>query len=166
MVRNHAADNLPTHRTIHPAHSSAAPTAPKGTLLKHAKAAGKPTRFFETAEQQIGYLANAPESVQLKQLRDAIDEAARGPGDFGGIETAWLAGDAAAIARLTLKDRDQDPDFYATIFTQRNHRFALRIAELLNGHTNIFVAIGAGHLAGPDSVQAELAKRNIVVRRL
>jgi uncharacterized protein YbaP (TraB family) len=139
---------------------------PEGTLLTRAKSAGKPTKFFETAEQQIGYLADAPESVQLKQLRDAIDQAATGKDDFAGIETAWLAGDEPAIARQVADTKKTDPDFYATIFTQRNQRFAAKIAELMAGNVNIFVAIGAGHLAGPDSVQAQLKKLNVAVKRL
>jgi uncharacterized protein len=139
---------------------------PEGTLLSRAKAAGKPIKFFETEEQQIGYLANSPESVQLKQLRDAIDDAAKGHDDFAGIESAWLAGDEPGIARQIADTKAKDPDFYATLFTQRNQRFAAKIAALMAGNVNIFVAIGAGHLAGPDSVRAQLATQNIVAKRL
>jgi uncharacterized protein len=139
---------------------------PEGTLLARAKSAGKQTGFFETAEQQIGYLANSPESVQLRQLRDAIDQAAKGKDDFDGIETAWLAGDEPAIARQVADTKKTDPDFYATIFTDRNQHFAAKIAEMAAGDKNIFVAIGAGHLVGPDSVQVQLRKVNVASKRL
>jgi len=139
---------------------------PEGILLSRAKGAGKQIKFFETAEQQIGYLANSPESVQLKQLGDAIDQAATGKDDFAGMESAWLAGDEPALAKQIADTKKTDADFYATIFTQRNQRFAAKIAELLSGHANIFVAIGAGHLAGPDSVQVQLETRQIASKRL
>ena len=139
---------------------------PEGTLLARAKSTGKQTGFFETAEQQIGYLANSPESVQLKQLRDAIDQAAKGKDDFDGIESAWLAGDEPAIARQVADTKKTDPDFYATIFTRRNQRFAAKIAEMAAGDRNIFVAIGAGHLVGPDSVQVQLRNINVASKRL
>jgi hypothetical protein len=139
---------------------------PEGTLLARAKSAGKQTGFFETAEQQIDYLANAPEQVQLRQLRDAIDQAATGKDDFNGIESAWLAGDEPAIARQVADTKKTDPDFYATIFTKRNQRFAAKIAEMAAGDRNIFVAIGAGHLVGPDSVQVQLKKIDIASKRL
>ena len=139
---------------------------PEGVLLTRAIAAGKRTKFFETVDQQFGYLANAPESVQLRQLRDAIDQDATGKDDFGGIESAWIAGDEPAMARQVADTKKTDPVFYATLFTERNQRFATQIAALMAGHVNIFVAIGAGHLAGPDSVQAQLATQGIVAKRL
>jgi uncharacterized protein YbaP (TraB family) len=36
---------------------------------------------------------------------------------------------------------------------------------MLKGHGTVFVAIGAGHLAGPDSVIAMLAKQGIQAKR-
>jgi Uncharacterized protein conserved in bacteria len=41
----------------------------------------------------------------------------------------------------------------------RNRAFADDIGQLLSGKGTYFVAIGAGHLAGPDSVQKQLARR-------
>jgi uncharacterized protein YbaP (TraB family) len=139
---------------------------PEGVLLTRAISAGKKTKFFETAEQQFTDLEKAPESVQLRRLRDAVDQDAAGKDDFLGIESVWLAGDEPAMARQVADTKKTDPVFYATLFTERNQRFAAKITELMAGHENIFVAIGAGHLAGPDSVPAQLAKQKIVVKRL
>ena len=61
--------------------------------------------------------------------------------------------------------RAQGADFYDMIFTQRNVRFAARIAQALKGSQTVFVAIGAGHLAGPDSVQAQLGKLKIATTK-
>jgi uncharacterized protein len=139
---------------------------PEGVFLTKAKAADMETKFFETAAQQIGYLADAPESVQLKQLRQAIDEGGPAQDEFAGMESTWLAGDVKNIAAMVAKSRNDDPDFYTTIFSGRNERFAVRIEEMLRAHEVAFVAIGAGHLAGPDSVQTQLEKSGIVAKRL
>lgn len=48
----------------------------------------------------------------------------------------------------------------------RGHRIARRIAELPKQPGSWFVAVGAGHLAGLASVQAQLDKPGIATRRL
>jgi uncharacterized protein YbaP (TraB family) len=141
-------------------------SSPEAALLAKAKQAGKSEAFFETAEQQMGYLAGAPEAVQIKELESAIDDGDNGGDDFKGMEASWQAGDVASIAKLVAGMRDKGAAFYELIFTQRNQRFAARIAALLHGKQTVFVAIGAGHLAGPDSVQAQLAKLGVVAKRL
>jgi uncharacterized protein YbaP (TraB family) len=52
------------------------------------------------------------------------------------------------------------------VFPERNARFAARIEEMLKANQTAFVAIGAGHLAGPDSVLAVLARQGITAQRL
>jgi uncharacterized protein YbaP (TraB family) len=134
---------------------------PEALLLDKARAAGKLVAYFETAEQQIGYLAQASQAAQLGQLRQAIDEAAGTKDNFAETETAWLNGDVAAIAAFVAQSERDDKAFYETVFPQRNARFCARIADMLNSHGTIFVAIGAGHLAGPDSVIACLQQRGV-----
>jgi uncharacterized protein YbaP (TraB family) len=134
---------------------------PEAVLLDKARAANKPVKYFETAEQQIGYLAHAPEAAQMGQLRQAIDEASGAKDSFAETETAWLNGDVGAIAKAVALSKHDDKPFYDTVFTQRNIRFAARITEMLSDHGTVFVAIGAGHLAGPDSVIALLEKQGL-----
>ena len=145
-------------------HGAGSMLGPESTLIKQARATGKRMDFFETAEQQIGYLSGASEKAQIEQLEQEIDE---GGGDnFSGMETAWFTGDVPSIAKLMEKMRSQSTEFYNTLILHRNERFAARIADMLNGHDTVFVAIGAGHLAGPDSVQVLLAKQGVVSKRL
>jgi uncharacterized protein YbaP (TraB family) len=138
---------------------------PEAVLAGKAKEAGKGMMYFETADQQIGYLSSAPEAAQLVQLRQAIDEAAGGKDEYGPIETGWLAGDVAAIAANVEQARKEDPASYDVVFRQRNVRFAARIEEMLQGHGTVFVAIGAGHFAGPESVIALLEKQGAKIVR-
>jgi uncharacterized protein YbaP (TraB family) len=138
---------------------------PEAALLARAQGAGKSVAYFETAEQQIGYISGAPQSAQLTQLKQAIDEAETGHDDYGKLESAWLAADVSKIADSVVDTRKQDEAFYQTIFVQRNQRFAKRIAEMLHDHGTVFVAIGAGHFAGNDSVLRMLADQGIKVAR-
>jgi uncharacterized protein len=145
---------------------SFASSGPEATFITKAKQTGKRIDFFETAEQQIGYLSSSPEKVQIAQLEQAIDDANSNPAELADLEKTWLAGDMKAIAKSVADLRAHGEDFYRTVFVNRNERFAQRIAALLAGHETVFVAIGAGHFSGPDSVQAQLLKQHIEAKRI
>ena len=148
-------------------HTTAPELGPEATLARAARGEKKATAYFETAEQQIGYLSSGSEHSQVLRLEQAIDEAASGLSSaFSQMETAWLSGDEAGLRVQVDQMRREDPAEYREIFVGRNARFAERIAEMARGHGTFFVAIGAGHLVGDDSVPAQLSKRGIAARRL
>jgi uncharacterized protein YbaP (TraB family) len=138
-----------------------ASSSPEAALIEKAKQGHMAMDFFETPAQQIAYLSSASDAVQIKELESAINDGDNTGDAFTGMEASWLAGDVPAIARDVATMRAQGADFYDMIFTQRNVRFAARIAQALKGSQTVFVAIGAGHLAGPDSVQAQLGKLHV-----
>ena len=137
------------------------------TLLKaDATAAGKPVRGFETAEEQLHYLADMSQADQVAFLESALDDAAEGPAKIDALVTAWAAGDVQTIDRLENEDMlAHQPKIYRLLIAERNVRFADRLAERLKAPGVSFVAVGAAHLAGPDSVQSLLAKRGVKVDR-
>ena len=53
------------------------------------------------------------------------------------------------------------PALYQHLLVQRNQAWAGKIVAMLQQPGTIFIAVGAGHLAGPDSVQAQLRKVGI-----
>ena len=53
------------------------------------------------------------------------------------------------------------PDTYRMMFTERNARWADWIAARMQTPGTVFVAVGAGHLAGKDSVLVRLASSAI-----
>lgn len=136
---------------------AAADAGPEGILLKQARADHKATEFFETADEQVAIFADEPQAVQLAQLRQSIREAKSGKDSFSAIEGAWARGDTNAIARVIADARREDPVLFGAMFTARNKRFAARILNMLHGQGVAFVAIGAGHLWGPDAVPGMLA---------
>jgi uncharacterized protein YbaP (TraB family) len=57
------------------------------------------------------------------------------------------------------------PALYKLLIVDRNERFARQIAQMAAGEGVVFAAVGAGHLAGPDSVQADLARLGLAAQR-
>jgi uncharacterized protein YbaP (TraB family) len=124
--------------------------------------AGKQVRGLETAEQQIRFLADMPPSAQLAFLRSTMREVGKDSIQLTELIDAWKNGDVATIARLEDEDmRQTEPKLYQLLLVQRNEIWATRIATMLQQPGTVFIAVGAAHLAGPDSVQAQLHKMGV-----
>lgn len=144
------------------------PDAGVDRLLKQkADLAGRPVKAFETVEQQIRYFADLPEALQVAELHITLDEFDKATAELDKLEKAWEAGDTAAIYKALDEDmKRSSPKLYKVLLVDRNRAFAVSIVKRLKGRGTAFVAVGAGHLAGPDGVQALLARRGVKVRRL
>lgn len=129
-------------------------------------AAGKPVHGLETAQQQIEFLADLPNSLQLAFLRDTLRDADKDVAELRSLVDAWKQGNVAAIAKLENDElKTQEPALYQELLVQRNTNWAAKIKDMLKQPGTVFVAVGAAHLAGPDSVQAQLAKLGITVQQ-
>jgi len=124
--------------------------------------AGKPVNGMETSEQQIRFLADLPPDIQLDFLRSTLRDLDKGPAELTELISAWKNGDTATIARIEDADlRQQSPALYQRLLVQRNQVWAGKIVAMLQQPGTIFIAVGAAHLAGPDSVQKQLRKLGI-----
>jgi uncharacterized protein YbaP (TraB family) len=129
--------------------------------------AGKPVLGLETAEQQIRFLADMPRPVELALLRSTMRDADKGPIKLTTLIDAWKAGDADTIARIGNDDiRKLEPRLYQLLLVQRNEAWATKIATMLQQPGIVFIAVGAAHLAGPDSVQAHLEQLGLPVEQV
>ncbi|GLQ45287.1 hypothetical protein GCM10007862_03380 [Dyella lipolytica] len=129
--------------------------------------AGKPVRGLETAEQQIQFLADLPSPIQLAFLRDTLRDVDKDTAELLSLIDAWKQGNVAAIAKLENDElKTREPALYQELIVQRNANWAGKIKDMLKQPgVTVFVAVGAAHLAGPDSVQAQLAKLGITVQQ-
>jgi len=127
----------------------------------------KSVHGLETAEQQMHFFADLPEARQVEMLRSVLDEVEGGQDQVPAILMAWSEGDLAAIDKYFNEDDEQNyPDLYALLIVNRNRAWAEKITDYLKSGTGVaFVAVGAGHLAGHDSLQKALEARGISVVR-
>lgn len=136
-------------------------------LANEIKAAGKAQKAFETPEQQIRFFADLPAKTEADFLNSTLDEIDEGVGKIDKMVAAWAAGDTAALeAQFISEMRGQYPELYDLLITQRNQDWAQQLKIKLAGSGVSFVAVGSGHLVGPDSVQAQLAKLGIKAERV
>jgi uncharacterized protein YbaP (TraB family) len=140
-----------------------------GDQILHARAAatGKPIKGFETAPQQIGFIADMSEDAQLAMLRSGLKEFDQADAFLGRMVSAWATGDLDGLDVLIGQEmKAESPEMYAVMLTRRNENWADQIQTLLAGSGTAFISVGAGHLAGDDSVQAKLEQRGLKVERI
>jgi uncharacterized protein YbaP (TraB family) len=135
-------------------------------LRSMAVAQGKTVKGFETLQQEMQMLSGLPEPLQVQFLLSTLDDADKGADLFDHVVTAWSKGDVTRLQMLLNKSTKlKYAELYQKLFVERNRVFAKDIAGLLKGRGISFVAIGAGHLAGPDGVQKQLARAGYTIVR-
>jgi uncharacterized protein YbaP (TraB family) len=140
-----------------------APEAGVDKLLKaEALRAGKRIAAFETIDQQLGFFGALPPEVELMLLRESLDDFDQSAAVFDPLAAGWLRGDLDALERYMVTDwKDQAPTLYRTLIVNRNIDWANQIETRLEGSGTSFIAVGAGHLVGPDSLQVQLRRKGI-----
>ncbi len=135
-------------------------------LKPRAAAAGKTIHGLETIDKQVRVLANLPEDIQLEFLRSTLSEFDEAAVQLDQMVSAWATGDVEALNRVAVAEmKTEAPHIYEALLVQRNTDWADQIQTILAGSGTGFIAVGAAHLTGDDSVQAILARRGVVAER-
>ena len=138
-------------------------------LLRAAAQSGKMVEPLETLESQFTMIAKIPgETAPLPSPVEAKPEA--GPEDLSQamaqLENAWANGQHELFSDMLSEMQVSAPDAYRVLFVERNARWSDWVAGRMRQPGTAFVAIGAAHLAGEDSLLVRLAQRGLISRRL
>ena len=141
-------------------------SGPETVLTAAAATEKKAIEGLETPEQQIGYLAGLPDKVQLAFLESTLKELPKTAETMDGMVSAWSRGDPDALAKYMNDGLDDSPELAKTLLFDRNARWAQWIKARLGKPGTVFIAVGAGHLAGDKSVIDQLKVLNIKAKRV
>lgn len=122
-------------------------------------------RSFETAGQQIEFLAGASVKDQVASLNWTVGEIVNDPTSYQRVVGEWMSGDLAGLKR-DANDPLQlvSPGLYQRLIVQRNRRWAAKLADRLRSPGRIVVVVGIGHMVGPDGLPALLRARGFDVQ--
>ena len=123
-------------------------------------------RSFETMEQQLRFFADMPEEQQIAMLEETLDDMESGTEQLDRMAEAWRTGDVRTLEDEFIDGMDGYPELYELLIVNRNRDWAEQLDAELKGTGVDFVAVGAGHLIGPDSVPAMLASKGYDVKVL
>lgn len=135
-------------------------------LSEAAQAAGKPVEGLETFDFQIGMFSKLPPAPKAASEAEKAATMKALAAVLTDLQAAWTRGDAEGFVPMLEQMRTKSPDMYQMMFVDRNARWAEWIARRLEQPGTVFVAVGAGHLAGRDSVQAKLTRLGVGTARL
>lgn len=136
-------------------------------LRQHAVESGKPVHGLETIEQQLMFFAGMEPEVELDFLRSTLESFDESATLLDAMAGAWATGDVEAMYGLGGDEMKTDyPAIYDMMLTRRNADWVGQIQDELAGSGTVFIAVGALHLAGPDSVQAQLQAAGVTVERI
>jgi uncharacterized protein YbaP (TraB family) len=120
---------------------------------------------FETAPEQIGFLAGAPLTDQIASLEWTLHEVEDDPATYQRVVDEWMGSDLAGLQRDALDPlRRVSPALYDRLIAQRNHRWAKALKRFFGrrGETTV-VVVGVGHLIGPDGLPTLLRAEGLEV---
>ena len=116
--------------------------------------AGKDFGFLETISQQADAFDLLDEADQISMLYESALMLDESPKMLDQLVDEWADGDIAGIAALVAS-----PDgvgfseaVYESLLVERNRKWVPQIESMLAEPGSVLIAVGAGHLAGPDSV--------------
>ena len=135
-------------------------------LQAAAKANGKRIAGFETLEGQLGYSDTLPEALQVRYLVATVKDLPKVGETVDKLVAAWAKGDPDTVGKTVNEGTDAVPELEKILLTDRNKRWAAVINDMLNHPGTSFVAVGAGHLAGKNSVQNQLKRYRITATRV
>ncbi len=138
----------------------------EASLTKTFKAANKPISGLETTAEQLGFFDTLPEEAQRVFLTSMVDDTVDVRKEFDAMIASWAAGDEAKIAISFDDELKLSPELLDQLLRKRNANWTEWLIKRMDQPGTVFMGVGAGHLAGADSVQAMLAAEGYKVTRL
>jgi uncharacterized protein YbaP (TraB family) len=122
--------------------------------------------YFETPGEQFDMLAGGTIDEQIQQLLMTIEQGGIGGGaeELGDIVRAWEAGEPEKLEMVPKSD--EEAAVLDLLITQRNRNWIPVIETMLKDNQENLIVVGAGHLAGEDSVLDLLGEAGYTVNRI
>jgi len=136
----------------------------EAVLLSDPSIADKKLSYLESAETQIKALGGADIDEQIQGLMATISTLELGNDYLETLVNEWAEGDVKGIgAMMSNPAMYGSKSAYDMLLTKRNENWIEPLKALLDEPGTKFVAVGAGHLAGPDSVVKMLKTEGVKV---
>lgn len=135
-------------------------------LTEQAKADKRQLGALETLPEQLAFFDELPEEHQVAFVNEVVGQIDQIETFIDRMVSLWSEAKVDELGDLLQADFTGDPLLYDTLIVKRNAAWTDWIENRLDQPGTIFIAVGAGHLAGSDSVQTMLAAKGITVERV
>jgi uncharacterized protein YbaP (TraB family) len=138
-----------------------------------AKQQGKRIVELESVGEQLALLQSFSPQLQAGMLEAAVQGVEKGTlgEELRDLVAAWRSGDGQALMTQLQRDTEELPQALAQeyeegLYRTRNVGMVQKIIAMLEGSEPTFVAVGAGHLLGPNGLVELLQAKGYQVRKL
>lgn len=135
-------------------------------LIRDFAARGSDIIEFEGAARQFSIFDTLAEEDQRALLIGVLTQASKPRAERLALQDAWLKGDEPALVAAMQNGILADPELYQALLAKRNQAWMEPLLTTLSGQAKPLVAVGAGHLVGPDGLPALLEARGFTVTRI
>jgi uncharacterized protein YbaP (TraB family) len=139
------------------------PSFPDTIFRQRAEAKGMSVRSeWRDIEELVEYSVGLQETTQLQMLGKALDDSE----SYGARVDAWVQGDLEFLSKVADATAINYPDAHRIVNVERSKHWVVRIRAMLADDDAEFVAIGVGHLVGPDNLLEQLRAAGLDVQRV
>ena len=142
-------------------------------FARRAKQDGKPVVELESFGGQMALMSNLSDRLQESMLQVTLDSIDKGeiPALVGSMVDAWKSGDGIRLLDTVSAEERKLPasvaqEFHQKLMSDRNIAMVGKIESMLKQPDVHFIAIGAAHLLGQESVLQILSEKGYRVRPL
>jgi len=128
----------------------------------------KPIYYFEEIEEQIGFLESLGVGTEEKFIQYLIESMQNLEYQFITMRETWRNGEIESMSEAAELDkiRAEFPDFYQTLFTERNEKWLVEIDRLIKSKEIEYILVGAGHLPEKEGLLARLNSKGYQIEQL
>jgi uncharacterized protein YbaP (TraB family) len=124
-------------------------------------------RYLESGSSQILAMASLDDSKDYAMFEEGLDQLQNFEQEIHQMIDAWKVGDEKAMQALLVQElKNISQQGYDILFVNRNKNWVAQISHLMAGKGHYFIAVGAGHLVGNESVVAMLKDKGFEVSRV
>lgn len=141
----------------------------ESVLTKAAQASEKPMFGLEGLAEQLGFFDTLSESLQFDMLNGTVLGINEIRMMIHEMDTLWRSGRIDELGQMmltTMTGYGDNDEFIAVLLTNRNKAWAEWVEQRMDQPGNVFMAVGAGHLAGDGNLRQLLEAKGYSVRRL
>lgn len=128
---------------------------------------GKRIEGLETPSEHIAFLSDLGKGQEDEFILKTIKDIEQMSDIMNTLKEAWRSGDNKKLSSMAIKDIQKEfPEVYASLLTNRNEAWMIKIEKMLKTQSVEFVLVGAMHLAGEDGLITQLKNRGYTIENL
>lgn len=137
----------------------------EAALIARFRQRGRPISALEDGGAILRQMAKLSDAAQTRMLEGTLDDIEQTvPDQTATADMAWARGDTRLIETAFTPEK-LGSELYDLLILKRNRAWAQWLTRRLEQPGTILFAVGAGHLAGPDSLQRLLTAQGLSVER-